>query len=121
MKSKSNGYVLVLALMILSVLIFIVTRMFYNSSSHTAFTYTVINREKAKQLALSGVQLAIGRLSIPEKTEEKDSKISPISKANQKKDTEDPNKILLERILPTINRWETITLKETVDGIVSQR
>ena len=75
---------------------------------YVAFSRTVINREKAKMLALSGVQLAMSKLSLPEKKETKENKAQSPDVMSKK---------FLEKILPIINRWEIISLKEKTDNI----
>lgn len=106
-QNQKNGYILVLTLMIISILVIVVTRMFYAGSSQTIISRTMVDRLKAKQLALSGVQLAISRLYVtPSEPQEKEKKSKEV--------------IFLERVLPVLNRWETINLKEDIDGIDAQ-
>ncbi|MDR3646951.1 MAG: hypothetical protein P4L22_05430 [Candidatus Babeliales bacterium] len=112
---KQPGYILVLTLMITSILIIVVTGVFYNSIAQIAFTKTIIDREKAKVLALSGIQLAIDKLTIPE---EPPKKPDPNKKAKEPKDNK--SKQLLKRILPRLNRWQTINLEEKTEGIDGQ-
>ena len=112
MPKKQNGYILILTLMILSILVILVTGLFYNSTGHQVLSRTLINREKAKMLALSGIQLARSKLSASPKKED-----SKVAKDDQKK-REDI--FFLTKILPSLNRWETLNLKEEVDGVDGQ-
>lgn len=114
LKVKNNGYILVLTLMILSVLVVIVTSMFFNQTGHSALTKTIVDREKAKMLALAGVQLAVSKLTIiPKKSDEQ-------KKSKEANDGAKNDIKLLMNILPTINRWQTINLVEDIDGIAGQ-
>ncbi len=121
MNTKSNGYILILTLMILSILIIVVTNIFYTGTAHNVFSKTIIDREKAKMLALSGVQLAISKLTLPEEKKSQEEQ----SQEAQKKNVEDKktknNIRFLSRILPILNSWIVINLKsdnEEIDGQV---
>lgn len=120
MKTQKKGYVLVLTLMIISVLVIIVTSMFFNETSHTAFSRTMIDKEKAKMLALGGVQLALSQLTIkpPEKKDKKGTE-KPGDKKNEQKQ-ESNEKLLLKRIFPTLNNWQPIKFTQENDGIDGQ-
>lgn len=111
-KNSKSGYILVLTLMIISILIIVVTGVFYNTIAQIAFTKTIVDREKAKVLALSGIQLAVSKLTLPEAPEKKEE-------SNSKKEVpkESKSKQLLKRILPILNRWQVITLQENTEGI----
>jgi len=126
-KSKLNksGYILVLTLMILSVLVVVVTSMFFNETAHSALTKTIVDREKAKMLALGGLQLAISKLTIIPDKKSKEQK--EVKEQKEKKETEPKGKEqaaeqknevkLLAKILPSLNRWQTVNLNEANDGI----
>lgn len=104
------GYILLLTLMLLSIGVLLVTQISHRGMVHIHFDQTMIEREKAKQLALGGVQLAISKLSIQEKKEE--------PKGNQKeKEQKEDKQDFIKKWAPFINRWEVFTLKEEVDGI----
>jgi hypothetical protein len=83
--------------MIIALCTVIVSRMVYIGVANTAFDHTIVEREQAKVLAMSGIQCALSMLDTP---------------------TEPPRspKKWLERIIPSINRWQTITFKEDSDG-----
>ncbi|OGB84248.1 hypothetical protein A3F66_06495 [candidate division TM6 bacterium RIFCSPHIGHO2_12_FULL_32_22] len=129
MNKKSSGYILVLTLLVISVLTILVTQIFYQSSSNLSLMNTLVNKEKAKILALSGIQLSIDRLSVRLEKENSESKKLEIpgttrqglGQAQKKPETISSasklNKELLTRILPVINKWQTVELKESEDGI----
>lgn len=124
-QNKKDGYILVLSLMMISILFILVTGMFYNSTSYTALTSTAVNREKAKMLALGGLKIAYGKLTLPAKKEEKVKKQQsvppgpgPGQRQQDQSNQELKNKLLiLKKVLPTINRWEVINLKQEIDGV----
>lgn len=110
--------------MIISLATVLVTFIFTKGSVFVPFAQTMIDREKAKQLALSGIQIGIAQLSQQIDPEpKKDEKQPPAPTGPQAKSAPAPSpekealKELLERIVPTINRWQTFTLKEDVDGL----
>ncbi len=117
-KTKTQqGYILILTLLITSAAIAVVTYIFNRGSVHVPFMQTMIEREKAKMLAMSGVQIAIAQLSrtMPEEKKEKH-----IEKKEQKPDLGKEAKSFLMYLLPVINRWQEYELKEKIDGIDGQ-
>lgn len=89
----------------------IVTSLFYQGNAFLPLAKLSIERQKAKNLALGGVQLALSKLnSLPEDIVESDSK-EPQKKQKPKEQK------LLEQILPSINQWDTVNLTQAVDGV----
>jgi hypothetical protein len=129
MHHKKDGYILILSLMIISLAITLVTYIFYIGSVQMPFSYTMIHREKAKQLALSGIQIAIAKLSqeieIKDEGKKPGQPASPAQPApaggeNKKAEAwpqEQAAQKLIKEIVPTLNRWQTFALKEEYDGI----
>lgn len=123
---KNGGYILVLSVMMISILFVLVIGMFFNFTSYTALTTTAINREKAKMLALGGLKIAMGKLAIPAPAKKEETPKQPTFAAkpgtpppavDKTKEQLKNDIIFLKRILPSINRWDTINLKQEVDGI----
>lgn len=107
------GYVMILTLIIVSLSVVLATYLARRSTIFNAFASTAIKREKAKMLALSGIQIAMSQLaSTPEKDETKDK-----DQKAKKSPSDKFDKHLLKTILPTLNRWQTFILKEEVDGV----
>jgi hypothetical protein len=119
MKTKESGYILVLTLLVISVLTILTTQVFYQSSANLTLMDTLIKREQAKILALSGIQLAIDRLSVHiEKDEKKvQESLSGDKKQSITSSVDNLYKELLNRVLPALNKWQTIELKETEDEL----
>lgn len=80
---------------------------------------TMINREKAKNLALSGVQIAMAQLANLEKEPEKKSVASGTEekKQPQKKDPQDGIRRFIVKLLPHLNTWQTFKLTQKNDGV----
>lgn len=122
---KKNGYILILSLMIIALAVTLVTYIFYVGSVQMPYSHTMINREKAKLLALSGLQIAIAKLSqeveIKEESKKPNSSESPGKQAENKKAEPTPldqaAQKLIKEIVPTLNRWQTFALKQEYDGI----
>lgn len=100
----------------------IVTYIGHRSSYYLPFSKMVLEREKAKTVALSGVQVAIAQLAqAPEKKDQQKSANTSSDAATDKDKAaakkSSPEKEFLTRILPTLNRWQDFELKEEIDGI----
>ena len=64
MHTKKSGYILLLTLMILSISTIVVTQIFYQGRLFNSFIPLIIEKEKARQVALAGVSIAISQLSL---------------------------------------------------------
>ncbi len=112
MTHKSNhaerGYILVLTLLLVSIIVVSISQLVQRVSVTYFFDKTIVQREQAKELALSGIQLAISQLALkPEKKEEKkESKEKPLPEQIQ----------LMLKLIPLLNVAQTISLKQEVDG-----
>ncbi len=122
MKKTDNqqGFILVLTLMLLSIGVLLVTQLSHRGMVHIHFDQTMIDREKAKELALGGLQLAISQLTIKETDESKKpaaGKPAASVTSSGKKEEKDSKQEFLKKLIPALNRWQTFELKEKVDGI----
>jgi len=115
MRTQREGFILVLTLIVISLLVVIATQMYYLSTGFSSFAHVAIRREEAKTLALSGVQLARDRLylSVPKK-EKKEGSVSQKEASGQ---NESQDQLLLQRILPVLNRWQSFELNKQKDGV----
>jgi len=116
-KNKRSGYIMIFTLMMIALLTGLVAYLANRSIPYISFTTIVIQREKAKLLALGGIQAALSQLAwaaAPEK--EKKKKTAGIKEEAIKK-PEEQDKQFLETILPYINRWQTVSLTKEKDGI----
>ena len=123
MKQKKRGYIMIFTLLVIAASMVVVSYVLHRGQLHTPFVNMVISREKAKLIALGGVQIAIAQLSkTPEKEEEKKQPAPTQEKSApaQGTDTDKEAKYLLQRLLPIINRWQQFDLVEKYDGIDAQ-
>ena len=104
-QAKQNGFILVLALIVLSIGVLLVTQLFHRGTGHLYFDKAVLLRQKAQTLALSSLELVKSQLSL-----------ITTKKFSNKADREQ----LLQQILPYINIWQTVELKENKDDIAPQ-
>lgn len=111
MNRAKSGYIILLTLLIISLAVVLVTYLFVRGTIFVPYADVMIKREKARSLALSGVQLACGQLSSmpPEKKEE--------AKEEQKSPEEKEAQYFLTYIFPLINKWQTFDLKKERDGV----
>src|SRR5579872_480092 len=109
--SAKTGYIMIFTLLIVGAAMMIVTYVGHRGSFYLPFSYMITAREKAKMLALGGVQVAIAQLALVDKSKEK--------KEDEGKQSAPESDFLL-RILPILNRWQDFDLKENVDGIDGQ-
>lgn len=108
-KNTREGYVLVLTIMILSIIVIIVTQLANRGIVHLYFDKIMLEKEQAKKLALSGVNIALSQLT-QTIASSKDSPKDATKKQN-------PDTLLLETAIPTLNQWQEFPLKEEVDGV----
>jgi len=115
MKQQRDGFILVLTLLILSIAVLLVNQLYVVGTTSVFFDRAMIDREKAKTLALGAVRLAENQLAIVKK--EKETSKEKQTKEVPEKDKYKQEQKFLERILPALNRWQTVELKEKLDGI----
>ena len=94
-KSQNSGFILLLAILLLSLMTVIVTKVFYRASGAVPFIHTSLKRDQSKLLAFGGVQLAMSALA---------------SKSYEQEE-------YLTQTFPNLNDWHKIQLKAEADGI----
>ncbi|OQA36456.1 MAG: hypothetical protein BWY54_00018 [Candidatus Dependentiae bacterium ADurb.Bin331] len=107
--TKQPGYILVLTIMVLAIAVAIVSHLFYRGSVQVAFDKTIIEREKAKQLAFGGIQLALSQLSVLD--------TSTTTTQNEKSSNIDPLIESIKKIVPQLNVWQELSLTKEKEGI----
>ena len=116
-----SGYIMIFTLLAISAAMVIVTYIGHRASYYLPFSYMIHDREKAKMLSLSGVQVAIAQLAQPdEKKEQKKEQQQPQGEQKEAAGAAQksiPEKEFLSRILTTLNRWQDFVLTENSDGI----
>lgn len=118
-----GGYIMIFTLLVVAASMVIVAYVGRRGSVHAPFMKMAIDREKAKLLALSGVQVAIAQLAKVPATQESPAAQSGQSgdkAANNGKATSGADKEsqdFLQRILPSLNQWQKFELTQETDGI----
>ena len=137
--SKSHaqpGYIMIFTFLAIGAAMVVATYVGHRGSYYMPFSHMIIEREKAKTLALSGVQVAIAQLAQSPTKKEKEqpsdsakaadsAKASDFAKASSGTSSDktssaskdNPEKEFLSHILPSLNRWQHFDLSENVDGI----
>lgn len=132
-QQTASGYILVLTLLVVSLMVVIATQIYYTSSGFTSFCQVAVARERAKMLALSGVQLIRSELCIPApKKEKKAVSFVPQAKQSQQpaaggaqaqpqEEQEQPPAVqLLRYVFPKLNRWQKVTIADQAStGVLS--
>lgn len=108
MNHTQRGYILVLTMMVISIIALLVSQIFHKGFVHIYFDQTMLEREKAKSLALGGIQLAFSQLTVVQ---------TSTAKTPSGKKDEDASALIVKKVVPPLNRWQTFTLKKEIDGI----
>jgi len=99
--------------MAISLITVIITQMYYQSSTYLPMSDLVIKRQKAQMLALGGVQMGLSKLNGSQ-----DQVTEQAADSTEKKKSKQSE--LLGRLLSSINRWQTVTLSEEVEGVIGE-
>jgi len=119
-KTNKPGYTLVLALMVIALIVAIVTVLADRGSIHMHYVKTMIDREKAKALAWSGVQIAMSELAHFGDVQKKEETISKEQGKEKKSSAGQEAKQELISLLPILNKWQIFDLKRRTDGVTGQ-
>jgi hypothetical protein len=123
------GYILMFTLALVALFMFIASYVANRSLVFNAYMRTMIDQEKARQLAFGGIQCAIAQLMVEQKKEEpkaeqqessaqkKDEAQKKENAQEKKEPKQSQGQLLLQAILPTLNRVQEFKLKKKTDGI----
>lgn len=121
-RHAQRGFIMLTTILLVALLTALGTYLFQRSMVHVPYMNAMVNREKARMLALSGIEIAIGQLIEPVKEEKKDATASLANGASTQSGAAQPpsdsdEKKFAQRLIPLLNRWQKFTLKNAVDGI----
>ncbi|MFC1845564.1 hypothetical protein ACFLX2_00375 [Candidatus Dependentiae bacterium] len=120
-RAQQPGYVLIFTLMLITLIVALVTSMANKSSVHSFYLKTMIDREKAKMLALSGVQIAVSQLATMHESSEPEVEAQVAKQEEKKEDSsQEEAKNFLINLLPVLNRWQTFNLTQKNDAITGK-
>ena len=116
-RKKQSGSVILFSLMMIAIIALLTQQMMRGVWVGSSFIQTMIEREHAEMLALSGINVAIAQLTCDERDKKEESSEEKKA-ANVKEDKESRGiKKMLGRVLPHLNRWQEFALKEPIDGV----
>jgi hypothetical protein len=116
---SSSGFVLVTTLMIVSLAVVLISFIINRSTVFFPLARTTIDREKAKELALGGLQFSLSQLAyadVIQSEEKRGAKTSPDQKP-EAPNTLNQARQMLKNLVPVLNKWLTIKLDSARDGI----
>jgi hypothetical protein len=118
-----HGFILITTLLVISLAVVMISVLINRSTVFFPLTQTVIEREKAQELAYGGLQLALSQLAYADVVQEK-KEPSPDQKDSKdsKPDTQQQAAVaqtqqFLKTLVPVLNSWQTIKLNAEHDGI----
>lgn len=114
---KNEGYVLILVFFVISLCTAIVIDVIQRSMIYQNKVYFALEREKARLLALSGIQIALSQVSFIQK-EKKENQITDEVKNNVNQKDKSLEKKWFDKLLPIINKWQKFDIKEKSEGII---
>lgn len=120
---NKSGFILPLTLSIIGLAIALVTYLVNNGRAFTPAAKMMIEREQARMLARSGIEIAMSQLSIPDKKEEPKKAPEEAAKEGAKATAAPESKegkqeeTLFSFIVPRMNVWQTFPLKRAVEGL----
>lgn len=127
-QTHKRGFIMVLSLMLIFLCMFLAFYIANRESAFVPYAKIAIERKQAYLLAQSGIELGLSQLVSPKSTQKKESggggssfaKASadePGEAGSKKPSAEDKIKDMLAAILPSLNRWQEVTLKKAADGV----
>jgi hypothetical protein len=122
--NRSQAFIIVFALTIVSLMVYLTQQLVNGVLISGNFVSIVMQREQAKELALSGIQIVIKQLYDLETEDKKDDKKKKSDGSEEKKEEEKPggakqsvhDKKFFDQIFPFLNRWREFTFEEKRDG-----
>lgn len=127
---KPKAFIIVFALLIVSLMVFLTQQLVSGVLVTSNFVSIVVQREQAKMLALSGVQIAIKQLlDLDEEKKDKKKEQQQTGKEEQKEGKEEgkddgklkpADKKFFAQVFPFLNRWRTFSFEEKRDGFAAE-
>lgn len=112
MRYNKPGFIMLMTFLMLTLGMMIGTQLYFKGTIYSSYVSIVKKREAAKELAQSGIQIALNQLALYDK------KIVPEKEdAQQAKKPEVRQKDLLKTLLYVQNRWQTFQFNQEKDGL----
>ncbi len=123
MKCKS-GFVIPMVLLLIGMAMVLAVGIFQRGVTFAPYISAVLKREQAKQLALSGVHIAMSQIAYADSVKQHESSEPKQTEKNgeKKEEAKGPSreelvKAMFSNMLSHLNEWQTFQLKESIDGI----
>ncbi len=116
---RHSGFALVTVFLMLTVATLLVSQLYFKGLTYNTFIPAAINREQAKLVARSGIQIALNQLSLLDSqflSDKKDEKKDASQSVSEEKDPIKRAKNLLSFLLKVQHRWQTFEFDEKRDG-----
>jgi len=121
---KQPGYILVFSLMFIALVMMLSTIISNRARLHVGYSKTMLDKERAKILALSGLEIAKVQLAIVQKSEDtlrEDAKAPPQGDRGgaglSELWTEKEAKEFIKNVYPYLNNWQEFNLTEKNFGV----
>lgn len=126
---KNRGYILPLTLMIISMAVVLVTSVIQRAMSYQRQARLMLDREQARNLALSALEIALSKICLvvpkeaaQEKEQTSQAQATPTQQPEETQKKEawqkpPPMQQWLLQILPILNKWQTLELTEKSEGV----
>jgi hypothetical protein len=108
-----SGYIIPLTLMLIGLFVFSISYLMQKNTIFSSVTKTMADRERARQLAQGGIQLALSQLATAAEQEKKEDAKPAAGKPDSSADA----KQFLKIMLPQLNTLQEFALKKAADGI----
>jgi len=124
MHRAKHGFVIPLTLMLIAIAMVIITAMYRSGSLFVPFSATMIKREQAKLLALSGIQVGMAQLaSFGEQKGKKEGGALPTAtmlRTGFASANDQAQKQFITELFPVLNQWQQFKLTKETDGVDGQ-
>lgn len=130
---RSKAFIIIFALMIVSLMTYLTVQLVNGVLVTNNFVAIIMQREQAKALALSGVQIAIKQLICLEIEDKKEKDVKKKLDEDKEADAGDEadkktpdsklkphDKKFLDQVFPFLNRWRTFSFEEKRDGFAAE-
>lgn len=125
--NKRSGYVLLATLMLIALGIGLISTVAQRAISYQRIMRVTLEREKARMLALGGIQIALAQVSFINDDGQEQKKQQDQSRNTDQDKSEEQNKLnpdqrWLLQLLPVINKWQQFAFtqeKDKLEGTLS--
>lgn len=123
MSFKKVGFIIPLTLILIAMVTVIMTAMYRTGSIFVPFGDTMLKRDQARLLALSGIEVGMAQLaSFGEEQQKKEAMpaMGTMLRRGFGTATDTTDKRFLADVLPVLNQWQQFTLTKQADGLNGQ-